>query len=313
MIAHNAPDIIVVSGLDYDHGLATLDAFRNLIASEGHALPHIFALPSNAGLRLQLDEKSATTDHVQGYGHFTGARALALLSRVPLDTPNIRDFTRMLWRDLPRATLPELAADWLSHQRLSSTGHWDIPLVLDQNQTLHLLIYQAGPPVFDGDLFANKDRNHDETAFWTAYLNSALPDPAPSGPFVILGGSNLDPFDGDGQHEAIRALLAHPRVQDPAPASNGARIAGRDAKNLTHLGPPELDTVHWPQENGPGNLRVSYVLPSADLRVLDAGVFWPEAHTPEAELLGDPSAPVTPHRLVWVDIDRASIPAQQIP
>lgn len=313
VIAHIAPDIVVVSGLDYDHGHAALYAFRNLIAAKGHVLPYIFALPSNSGLRLQLNDNSVTTDHVQGYGHFTGARGLALLSRFPVDNLSVRDFTQMLWRDLPRATLPDVAPDWLDHQRLSSTGHWDIPLALGHDQTINLLIYQAGPPVFDGDLFANKDRNHDETAFWSAYLNNDLPEPAPSGAFVIMGGSNLDPFDGDGRHEAIRALLAHPRLQDPEPISDGARMAGDDAKNRAHRGPPELDTVHWPQENGPGNLRVSYILPSVELRTIDAGVFWPEATTPEAELLGDPNTPVTPHRLIWVDLDRTSIPAQQVP
>ena len=35
--------------------------------------------------------------------------------------------------------------------------------------------------------------------------------------FVLLGDANLDPARDEGRAEALRALLAHPRVQDPVP------------------------------------------------------------------------------------------------
>jgi hypothetical protein len=300
---------MVLSGLDHDHGLSALGAFRDLIKAEGHDLPHIFAFPSNAGVRMPQTDPARVAE-LQGFGPFPGARALALLSRYPIDTAHARDFSHFLWRDLPSAMLPETEPDWTHHQRLSSTGHWDVPVQLNPTQRINLLIYQAGPPVFGTEKFSNLNRNHDETAFWSAYLDALLPMPPPSGPFAVMGGSNLDPFDGDGRKDAIRALLNHPKVTDPAPSSDGARQSMPTPQDLMHEGAPEYDTVHWPQANGPGNLRVSYILPSADLVISGAGVFWPTADSPDAGWLGDQTSPPTAHRLVWVDIDRASIAAR---
>ena len=86
-----------------------------------------------------------------------------------------------------------------------------------------------------------------------------------------------DPVHGNGytsengfktrDFDAIRALLADPRLQDPLPGRATAR---------------------WPQT---GPLRVSYLLPSADLTVVGAGVH-PASRD---DLTG-------PHRLVWVDL-----------
>jgi hypothetical protein len=117
---------------------------------------------------------------------------------------------------------------------------------------------------------------------------------------VVLGDFNLDPRDGAGETEAVARLIAHPRLQDPAPASAGGAeaAAAQGGANLTHRGPPGLDTVDWRDAPGPGNLRVSYVLPSVELEVAGAGVFWPVADAPEAALLAEGS----PHRLVWVDL-----------
>ena len=36
---------------------------------------------------------------------------------------------------------------------------------------------------------------------------------------MVMGKANLDPFDGEGRHGAIRELLADRRLQDPAPRS----------------------------------------------------------------------------------------------
>lgn len=299
--------MLVLSGIDYDHGLTTLSAFRDLIAAQGHDFPAIYALPSNAGLHIAdqaiWETHSASPDDAQGFGRYRGERALALLSRLPIDTDAVRDFSQFMWRDLPDAILPDMPPERLATQRLSSTGHWDIPILLGPGQRLHLLIYQAGPPVFGPDANFNRNRNHDETAFWLAYLDHRLPLPPPDAPVVLLGGSNLDPYDGDGMHAAMRALLAHPRLQDPKPASPGAATAAMTQYNPGHRGPQTLDTVHWPQENGPGNLRVSYILPDARIRVSATGVFWPEPDSPDVHLLGDADRPPTRHRMVWLDLD----------
>ena len=309
LVAHLAPDILVLSGLDHDAGLQTLSAFGVLIAEQGHSLPHGFAFPSNAGQRtgrdMTGDGRDDTPDDTQGYGHFTGERALALLSRWPVDVAGARDFSTFLWRDLPGALLPELDPEILDLQRLSSTGHWDIPVTIAPGQTLHLLIYQAGPPVFGRHATRNLRRNHDETAFWTAFLDARLHMPPPPAPLVVVGGSNLDPFDGDGMHGAMQTLLAHPALQDPMPRSTGAVLAASDPASAGHLGPHALDTVHWPDE--PGNLRVSYILPGTNLRVQNAGVFWPRPDSAEAAFLGPSDAPIARHRPVWVDIARSSL------
>lgn len=308
LIHHVSPDILVLSGLDHDHDRHALQAFRDLIAERGHDFPYVFSFPSNAGVRTGQDMngngRTDSADDTQGYGLFRGAKALAILSRWPIDFAAARDFSGFLWRDLPGALLPPVASEVLSIQRLSSTGHWDVPVQVNPDTTLHLLIYQAGPPVFGGPTNRNLLRNHDETAFWSLFLDGELPMAPPDAPFVLLGGSNLDPFDGDGMHIAMQTLLAHSALQDPRPASLGALLSN---PNTQHHGPTELDTVDWPQTGGPGNLRVSYVLPSRALRVRDAGVFWPDSTSPDAYLLGNPDTPPTRHRLVWVDIETASM------
>lgn len=299
-----APDILVLSGLDYDHSLAKLTAFRDLIAAEGHDFPHLFARPSNAGLRRTLPPtRRPGPDDAQGYGAYPGARGLAVLARLPLLPAQSHDYSGFLWQDLPPAYRADPAFHPPEDQRLSSTGHWAVAVDTGNAQPLTLLAYQAGPPVFGTESTRNLARNHDETRFWSAYLDDALPEPAPSGPLVVIGGANLDPQDGDGLHSAMRALLAHPRLQDPRPASTGAR----EARNAGHKGPPELDTVQWPQASGPGNLRVSYILPDRALDVRGSGVFWPLPDTPEAALFGPPDDPITRHKPVWVDLDRSTL------
>ncbi|WP_457771768.1 endonuclease/exonuclease/phosphatase family protein [Phycobium rhodophyticola] len=118
----------------------------------------------------------------------------------------------------------------------------------------------------------------------------------PDGTFAILGDANLDPQDGQGIKLAIRGLLASERVTDVRPQSEGAKVAA----DKSHRGDPALDTVDWPgrEKQGPGNLRVDYVLPSADLTVTGAGVFWPAPDQSGHELARRASR----HRLVWVDV-----------
>lgn len=309
IIARLAPDVLVLSGLDHDHGLVTLTAFRDMISGGGVDLPHLFAFPSNAGIRaghdMTGDGRDDTPDDTQGYGNFAGQRALAVLSRYPVDGDAARDFSGFLWRDLPDARLPSLDPAVLESQRLSSTGHWDVPLLISKSQRLNLFIYQAGPPVFGKQTMRNLYRNHDETAFWLAFLEGRLPMPPPEGPFVLMGGSNLDPSDGDGLNSVMRALLEHPALQDLRPESAGAVQAARNAFSASHTGPDAQDTVFWPR--APGNLRVSYILPSNDLRAVGSGVFWPASNSADAALFDNlQNGPIT-HRPVWVDIDLRSI------
>ena len=285
LIAELRPDILLLLRFDYDlEGLA-LAAFAERLAEGGHPMAHLFALRPNSGwatgLDLDGDGRTGTPDDAQGFGRFAGEGGKAILSRMPINRAGVRDHSAFLWRDLPGALIPERdgapfpSAEVFAVQRLSSTGHWQVPVVTGAGGRLTLLTWHAGPPVFGGPHERNRRRNHDETAFWTRLLDGDLRVDAPAPPFVLMGNSNLDPDAGDGIHPAMRDLLAYPALQDPRPT--GQR-PGSEA--------PDATTAHWPR--GPGALRVSYILPSSDLEVRDTGLVWPDGGATSA--------------LVWVDI-----------
>lgn len=306
------PDVLLLTGFDHDHRSRALAAFRARLAEEPHGLdyPHVFDGPVNAGepsgRDLDGDGRSAGPGDAYGWGRFPGQGGMALLSRLPLDAGAARSFRLLRWAELPGADLPVRAdggpfpdAAAQAALRLSSRAHWDVPVLLPGGGRLHLLAANPTPPLFDGAEGFNRKRNADEIRLLSLYLDgAALPadDGAPAtladGPVVVLGNLNLDPSDGAGLRGAIGALLAHPRLQDPRPASAG----GAAAATPGHAGDPALDTADW-REEGPGNLRVDYVLPSADLVVAGAGVVWPAAGDPLAD-----AAAATAHRLVWVDL-----------
>lgn len=290
-----APDILVLTGFDYDHDGHALAAFAETLAALGADYPHRFAQPPNTGLQtgrdLDGDGRIGGPRDALGYGEFAGQAGMAILSRHPIDADGARDFTGYLWSDLPGSLgLDETDADI---RRLSTTGHWEVPVDMPDGSRMLVLAFHATPPVFDGPEDRNGRRNHDETAFWTALIDGRLGLPPPAAPFVIAGDANLDPLDGDGRSAAMAALLAHPRIIDPQPSSaEGAARALRDGgANRMHRGDPSLDTADWPDEaGGPGNLRVDYVLPSREWTVTGAGTLWPSA---ESGLR---------HALVWVDL-----------
>ena len=300
VIVQNAPDILVLTDFDFDHGGAALAAFSLALGLAGHEMPHHFARRPNTGMStgLDLDGNGRLGDarDSQGYGRFAGDGGMAVVSRFPFDTDQTRDFSDLLWRDLSGATLPPMTAEINAIQRLSETGHWVLPVLPDEGPPIMLMAYSATPPVFDGPEDRNGLRNRDETRFWQLFLDGAWSDP-PDGHFIVIGNANLDPSDGQGFSETMAALLSDSRLQDPQPASRGAM---QDA-DAAHRGDPARDTVEWPAD-GPGNLRVSYVIPSSDWQVAGAGVFWPAADDPAAVLLGADGLAAGAHRLVWVDV-----------
>ncbi len=179
----------------------------------------------------------------------------------------------MLWRDLPGALLPETSAGPFPSrqaqaiQRLSSNGHWVVPVDVLGIGIVTLLTFPAAPPVFDGPEDRNGKRNHDELLFWRHFMDEAF-GPAPDQQFILLGDANADLARGEGIRAAIQMLLADPRLQDPL---------------------PDQITVNWPDPL-PGDMRVDYVLPSADWTVTNAGI---------AQVL---DAPDSRHALVWADL-----------
>lgn len=301
VIARAAPDILTLQGMDWDLDGVAIRAFVDLLRAQGVDYRHIYAPRPNSGMASDLDldgdGRLGGAGDAQGYGTFTGRGGIAVLSRFPILTEHAQDFGDMLWRDLPGALLPRHpdgtpfpSAQAQAVQRLSSTGHWVVPFRLPDGSTVTVLTFQAGPPVFDGPEDRNGRRNHDEIAFWQAFLDGHF-GPAPTARFVLAGGANLDMWDSDGRHAAIRTLVSDPRLQDPKPRSAGAATAGGQG----HKGPDALDTVDWPEV---GRLRVDYVLPSSDWPVVASGVIWPApGGAGHAEVLG-----ASRHRLVWVDL-----------
>ena len=292
-VALNA-DVLVLTGFDYDLDLVALNAFADRLANAGLSYPYRFARLPNTGLQTGLDldgdGKLGGPGDAQGWGRFSGEGGMAVLSQLPIRENEVRDFSDFLWRDLPGALLFDGMTDEAQAvQRLSTTGHWDVPVDLPNGKTLHLLAWYATPPVFDGAEDRNGRRNHDEAAFWVALLNGALPMPPPVAPFVVIGDGNLDPVDGDGLPDAILEVISHPMLQKPSPRG---RFFPRNVDNSG-------DTADFSAKNGPGRLQVDYVLPSRDLTVVGAGVLWPKEGDPLAAVLATASR----HRPVWVEID----------
>lgn len=267
-------DVLALQGFDYDLENAALQAFADAARAQGLDYPYLFAAPPNAGLRTPLDMdgdgKFGGPGDAMGYGRYYGQGSMALLSRYPIDVDAIVDFTPFLWRDLPDALLPQTDAGPFPSikaqqiQRLASHGAWVVPILHPRMGTATVLTYHATPPVFDGPEDRNGRRNHDETRFWSLYLQGTFGNQTTER-FVLTGDANLDPKRGDGLRTAMITLLSDPALQDPL---------------------PNRPTVSFAQT---GPLRVDYVLPSADWTITDAAVM-------------PPNLDASRHSLVWVDL-----------
>jgi hypothetical protein len=305
--------------------------------AEPIAYPYRFVAPSNtgapSGFDLNNDGSVGGPDDAFGFGFFEGQYGMAVFSKFPIDYDAVRTFQTFLWKDMPGALLPDdldtpEPADWYSPEelevfRLSSKNHWDVPILIG-GKTVHFLTSHPTPPVFDGPEDRNGRRNHDEIRFWADYVipsrSGYIYDDdgncgglTPGDPFVIAGDQNADLFDGDSVPGAIQQLLEHPLVNTKVtPSSEGgpeqAELQG-DANTL-HVGDPAFDTADFADAYGPppdfggapGNLRADYVLPRKQLRIVDAGVFWPTTDDPLFGLVGTYPFPSSDHRLVWVDV-----------
>jgi len=200
--------------------------------------------------------------------------------------------------------------------RLSSKSHWDVPIEIN-GTTLHMIASHPTPPVFDGPEDRNGCRNHDEIRLIKDYVSGTsdgsylVDDNGKSGPldaesqFVILGDLNSDPKDGSGISQGIIDLLSSKRVlSDFVPESHGAMEAAQaqGKANLKHKGNPANDTGDF-NDNEPGNLRIDFVLPSANCKVVNGGVFWPTGE--KIKDLDQKLLNASDHHLVWLDIELA--------
>jgi Endonuclease/Exonuclease/phosphatase family len=269
-----------------------------------------------------------------GFGFFPGQFGMAVFSQHPIDYDAVRTFQKFLWKDMPGALLPDnpatsAEADWYSSAeldifRLSSKSHWDIPIDVG-GTTVHFLTSHPTPPVFDDPPFFpagvdfNGRRNFDEIRLWADYVvpsagdylyddNGVFGGLKPGEKFVIAGDQNSDPLDGDSIPGSIQQLLDNPRINTTVtPESQGGveQAALQGGANDDHESDPRFDTADF-GDTAPGNLRADYVLPSRNLRIVDAGIFWPETDDSLYRLVFDSTMPFgvasSDHRLVWVDV-----------
>lgn len=314
-------DVVLLAEVDFD---STEETYRNLQnyyfrvpqtdynVSKAVEYTYYYAAPSNTGklspMDLNGDGKISLPSDAYGYGSFPGQYAFVVYSKYPIDHARIRTFRKFLWKDMPRNHIPKGRYDniTISNYRLSSKNHVDVPIVLPNGERIHVLASHPTPPVFDSAEFdENGRRNADEIRFWSDYITPGAgdylyDDKNKTGGidkderFFIVGDLNLDPYDGDGRVEAIATLLSRYNVVDPLPASVGAAESTNDLD--TNNAPKRFDTSQFFPTVG--NLRVDYVLPSSNMNLHDAAVFWPGKYEQYVSLVSDTSD----HRAVYVDV-----------
>jgi hypothetical protein len=298
-------------------------------AAEPIVYPYRYTAPSNTGIDsgfdLDKDGNLGGPGDAYGFGFFPGQYAMTVYSMHPIDEVGVRTFQYFLWKDMPGALLPidpETGQSYYTEEeldvfRLSSKNHWDVPIIIE-GRTVHFLNSHPTPPVFDGPEDRNGTRNYDEIRFWADYIipsrsgyiyddNGVMGGITPGDPFVIAGDQNSDPYDGDSIPGSAQLLLDHQLVNTKVTPSSPGGVQQDELQggnNENHLGDPAYDTADFSDFGpfGPGNLRADYVLPRKQLRIDDAGVFWPLESDPLFGLVGTWPFPSSDHRLVWVDV-----------
>jgi len=342
IIQRTNPDVLLLNEFDFDPNGTAAASFQSnyLGVSQNGAptvnYPYVYSAPSNTGIAsgFDLDNNGflGGPNDAFGFGGFEGQFGMVLYSKHPILTADVRTFQNFLWRDMPGALLPGDPdnvspdnPDWFSAAeldvvRLSSKSHWDVPIQIG-GETVHVLASHPTPPVFDGNEDRNGLRNSDEIRFWSDYITPGATsayiyddvetDAAPSGglqandKFVILGDQNSDPFDGDSLPGSIGQLLANPLVNTSVtPSSLGAPedALAEGGANVGQLGDPAFDTADFNPAT-PGNIRADYALPSNNMAINGAGVFWPVQADPLSALTGNFPFPGSDHRLVYVDVN----------
>jgi hypothetical protein len=335
IVQRNRPDVLLVNEFDFDPMGTALRLFQDNYLSVGQngaqpiVYPFRFAAESNTGIPSGFDLNNAGgvggPDDAFGFGFFPGQFGMAVYSRHPIRTSEIRTFQKFLWKDMPGARLPDDPAtaapsDWYSPAelgvfRLSSKSHWDVPIEIG-NKVVHFLVSHPTPPVFDGAEDRNGTRNHDEIRLWADYISPGQRSAyiyddegergglEPGSLFVIAGDQNSDPLDGDSIPGSAQLLLEHPLVNaKTTPSSPGAvqQSQLQGGANTTHRSDPAFDTADF-ADSAPGNLRADYVLPRKNMQILDATVFWPLNTDPLFPLVGVFPFPSSDHKLVRIDV-----------
>ena len=121
-------------------------------------------------------------DDAQGYGRFYGAGGMAILSRFPIMENEVEDYTALLWRDLPDNIYPQVdgapfgGAQVHAAQRLSSKGHWIVPVATPDHGTVRVMTFHAAPP------FSTASKTATDGATMTRLRSGSTISPAPTAP-----------------------------------------------------------------------------------------------------------------------------------
>jgi hypothetical protein len=310
----------------------------------------------SSGLDLDNSGTIGGGNDAFGFGNFPGQFGMTIYSKYEIvnvrtfQTFKWKDMPGNLLTNDPTVGANNLANYYSAAARdalrLSSKNHVDVTLRIN-GQEIHFLTAHPTPPVFDGPEDRNGKRNHDEIRFWKDYINGgpaanyiyddagAFGGLASGAKFVIAGDYNADLCDGDSfkspclaanmpgpGSNAIGQLLRDPLVNvSIIPSSLGGTQAATDPNNngnanATHLHDPKFDTADF-NDAAPGNLRVDYVLPSSNLMMTDAGVFWPlDSNQADGNASGElfdlvgqfnkpnlfSGLPSSDHKAVWADV-----------
>ncbi|MDF2153368.1 endonuclease/exonuclease/phosphatase family protein [Vibrio sp. CAU 1672] len=295
---------------------------------------------TNTGLLSEFDlDNNGTAGQMPGdawgFGFYHGQYAFALMSKYEIDSKNTRTFQEFKWKDMQGAEMPTITIcddptkfpagmscgdDWYTTEewqevRLSSKNHVDAPIIIPTkhgNEVVHLLMSHPTPPVFDTG--KNQAQNAAEVEFWHHYIQGKeyfYDDAGAKGgltegaKFVMMGDQNLDPVAGDGISAVMQALHADPLVNQEVmngalyPTSYGATEHAVD-KNSDHPLPNRITSTF--------GLGVDYALPSANLNVVDSGVYWSASYEEGRKLFNDDRIGKygngkdvsSDHRMIWI-------------
>ncbi len=313
--------------------------------------PYQQSYATNTGLASGMNLAKSTAgydnknpNNAYGYGVYHGHYAFALLSKYEIDQNNTRTFQTFKRKDLPRAVNPTINVcddtkplpsamacgdNWFSDEewqnlRLSSKNHVDAPIRIPTQsgvKTIHALLSHPTPPAFDTFSDNNKYRNSDENLFWLHYIsnndaNVLYDDKGQYGglgkeSFVLMGDLNADTTWGrttDERFNGIQQLMFHPLVNQKVTRIDGnhfpTSLGAEQEPNKRNHPLPKIRTATF-------GSKADYSVPSADLQVLDSGVYWPAESESGRLLFNDPrigqrgtdKEVSSDHRLVWVTLD----------
>ncbi|WP_369832238.1 endonuclease/exonuclease/phosphatase family protein [Moritella sp. Urea-trap-13] len=291
-----------------------------------------------SGLDLDNDGTIGGLGDDWGFGQYHGKYAFALMSQYEIDTKNTRAFQKFKWKDLENEQIPTITVcdgsqpipvgmscgdEWYSAEeweqvRISSKNHVDAPIIIptaNGEEVIHLLMSHPTPPVFDTG--KNKAQNAAEIKFWNQYiqgkeffyddsgLTGGLADGAK---FVIMGDQNLDPVAGDGEMAVMQTLHDNDLVNQSVmngelyPTSFGASEYAVD-KSSDHPKPNRISSTF--------GLGVDYAIPSANLDVIDTGVYWSASYEEGRKLFDDARIGLygngkdvsSDHRMTWIKVN----------